>query len=442
MVRIIVAALAAVALVSCGGGGPDASLSPAPQAELLKAKNVSPNPTLVAQPVSLVNTTTAGDQVLRSIGATSDGGTVVAWISSGPALYLQAYDSAGARTGAQTAIPLDVGAPTPAAAAQAIQASAVAVLSDGSVVVVYRVSRSTDQTGGTVLTKTGVYFQRFDVNGVQLLGETEVASRQDVVNSRTPAMNLLTATALSDGGFVVGWAVSRFSAQFGSISTLALRWFDSQGQLVGSPVEVGDFPALTYGIVADLHGGFTLSTSQMDNFFRTEFSVFHYAADHVFQQIVAPRFDVVLLLPLDGGFVWFAAAGGAATAQMLDAQGAPIGPPTLVPSMPSAARELADGTYVAIFSAGGALTAQRFAPDGTVMGESVAIQSAGAIPAVVALADTGFAAAWTAASATGDSDVYTQRFVERSTDRKKACLDGAKGLRGHERKAFMNACLA
>ena len=447
MVRIVFVVLSVAALVSCGGGGggdgTDATLPASPQAQqLLKARNVPSTAPLVAGPVSVVNTTTAGDQVLRSIGATSDGGYVVAWISSGSTLYTQAYDSAGAKAAAQTPIPLDVGAATQAAAAQAVQASAVAVLNDGTVVVVYSVSRNTDQPGGTVLTRTGVYFQRFDANGVQLAGETEVASREDVVNYRTPVTNQLTATALSDAGFVVGWAVSGFSAQFGSISTLSLRWFDSQGRPVGSPVEVGQFPALTYDVVADPRGGFTLSTSELDNFFKTEVSAFHYDANHGFQQIVAPRFGAALLLPVEDGYVLFDGGADGVTAQMLDSQGSPVGTPTAFASMPIAARELADGSNVAILHAGGGFAAQRFARDGTPIGEPLAIDSNAAMPTVVALADTGFAAAWSAASANGDSDVYTQRFVERFSDRKKACLNAAKGLKGQQRKAFVDACMA
>ena len=107
------------------------------------------------------------------------------------------------------------------------------------------------------------------------------------------------------------------------------------------------------------------------------------------------------------------------------------------------ARELADGTYVAIWPADGGFVAQRFAADGTRIGKPLAIASSGAVPAVVALADTGFSAVWSASSGNGDGDgdVFTQRFVERLSDRKKACLDSAKGLKGQERKAFVDACM-
>ena len=206
-------------------------------------------------------------------------------------------------------------------------------------------------------------------------------------------------------------------------------------------MEVGDFPALSYSIAADNHRGFTLSTSQMDNFFNTDVSAFHYDANHVFQQLVAPRHGAALLLPLEAGYVLFESDGAGASAQILDNQGNPTGAARSVPSVPVAARELADGTYVAIWPAGAGFSAQRFAAEGTPLGEPLAIDSNGGTPAIVALADGGFAVAWTAAGMAGDTDVFTQRFVERFSDRKKACLNSAKGLKGQERKAFVNACL-
>jgi hypothetical protein len=445
MFRIFWAALAALVLVSCGGGGGGdggtSSAAPAsPSSVLLKAK-VPTIPGLVAQPVSVVNTpTTQG--TLRAIGAASDGGYVVAWFSGSSSIYLQAYDSSGATSGAQTKIDLEIAARTLDDSRRAIQAASVAVLDDGTVVVVYRVTRDVDLLDGTFRTVTGVFFQLFDANGNLLKGETEIVSQEEPQNTlRGPFLNPPTPVALSGGGFVVGTAVSFFSAQFGSTSTLSLRWFDSQGQPAGSPVEVGTFPQLTYSIVADTHGGFTLSTSQLDNFFRMEFSVFHYDTNHVFQQIVAPQFARALLLPLQGGYVLFTSAGAGATAQILDNQGSPIGAPTTLPAMPIAARELADGTYVAIWPTDEGFVAQRFAAGGTFIGGPLAIASNGAVPAVVALADTGFSAAWSAASGNGAGDVLTQRFTERFSERKKACLDSAKGLKGQERKAFMDACM-
>jgi len=111
--------------------------------------------------------------------------------------------------------------------------------------------------------------------------------------------------------------------------------------------------------------------------------------------------------------------------------------------MPFDVRELADGSYILFWRTGLALTAQRFAANGSAMGDLLTPQAPlGTVPEVAVLADVGFALAWSAIGTAADTDVFTQRFIEVLSTRKKACLESAKGLRGHERKAFMAACLA
>jgi hypothetical protein len=440
MFRILSAALAALVLVSCGGGGgADSTLSSA----ALQAKRASTDSTLVAEPVSMVNTLpTKG--TLRDVGATNDGGYVVAWHSGSSTIFIQAYDSTGAKAGAQTPLQLEIVARTLDDSRRAIQAALVTVLNDGTVVVVYRVTRDI-LLNGFVETITGIYFQRFDANGVRLMGETEIVSQPEPpLAPRAPFLGLPTATALSGGAFVVAWTVGHPAINSPTNFSLTLRWFDSQGQPQGSPVQAAAFPELRLtGMEADAHGGVTLSGSYLDAQFRfTQYAVWHYDANHILQPTVAPGLSPMLLLHLESGYVLFTNGTGNPTAQILDNQGSPIGTPTPIPFMPIAARELADGSYVAIGSVGGTFMAQRFAADGTPLGEPSAIDSHGAVPRVAALADTGFAAAWTGAGATGDTDVFAQRFVEKFSERKKACLNSAKGLKGQERKAFMSACLA
>lgn len=135
--KLIFVLCIALGLVACGGGGGASSDATRASAEALKAKVMVPDPTLAAQAVSLVNTTTAGDQAFRSIGALNDGGYTVAWISDNTTLFIQRYDSAGNKVGGETAVPLSVagtpGACLPSACdpAVAIRESSVAVLSDG-----------------------------------------------------------------------------------------------------------------------------------------------------------------------------------------------------------------------------------------------------------------------------------------------------------------------
>ena len=449
MSKIICAALAALVLASCGGGGAggagtaDSAASASATSQAMKAKIFVPDPTLAAQQIVLASNSPVGNQVVRSVGATTDGGYTVAWLFGASTLVIQHFDSFGAKDGAETPLALTVQAPTEAAAAQAIASSSVAVLTDGSVVVEYRVSRNTDQPNGTVSTRTGVFIQRFGADGAQLLGETEVAFRDEVVTSRSPFITNLQVAALADGGFVVGWTVARFAVQSGTISTLSLQRYDNQGQPVGGAVQVGDFPALAYSIAPDAQGGFTLYTSQLDVTFTPLFSVTHYDATMAATPIVAPGPGAAFLLPLEAGYVLFTSDAAGSSRQMLDSQGNPVGQPTQLAFMPLDARELADGSYVVFWRTSGNFTvfSQRFAADGSPMGDTLTLQTDGLLPQVAALADVGFALAWSAAGVAVDTDVFTQRFIEVLSNQKKVCLDDARGLKGQERKAFMNACL-
>ena len=96
MKKIILACIVLV-LSACGGGTGDGSLSGPPDQVL--ARKIPLDRSFVPGEVLLVNTTTAGQQVLRSTGATSDGGYTVAWISNDDPLFLQHYDGAGQKLG-------------------------------------------------------------------------------------------------------------------------------------------------------------------------------------------------------------------------------------------------------------------------------------------------------------------------------------------------------
>lgn len=443
MLGTLFAAVSALALISCGGGGapsaPDASV-PA-QAVLASARGNVPTG-LVAGEVSVVNSVTAGDQTLRTIGATSDGGSVVVWQSPGPTLLLQVYGDAGEKSGPPVVIPIDIGAATATAAARAIEQSSVAVLSDGSVVVLYRVARLVELGGGLVQSVTGLYFQRFGVNGVQLTPETQVVAQPDA-GPKSPFIAQAGAVPLSDGGFTVAWTVAHFAVQFNSISTLSMRWFDGEGQPAGSPTEVGTFPELIYTVVADLHGGLALTLVRTDNFYGRDSEVLHYDASHTFVEVVTPTLRTILLLPLEDADLLFAGDGSGATEQLLDRQGVPLGAAQPVASVPLAARELADGTYVTLRSAGnGAFTLEWFAADMTPLAAPLTIANRGVLPQLAPLADPAFAVAWTGPSANTGTDVYAQRFEESSNGAKKACLNSAREhhLTGRARKSFMEVC--
>lgn len=457
MKNIIFAFFVCLVLVACGGGGePVAATS-----ELLSAKPANTpsaerhkdsHAALVAQEISLVNTTTAGQQSLRSIGALPDGGYAVAWISDNDALYMQRYDSAGGKTGGETLIPLatQTGEDLPFI----ITNSSMAVLTDGSVVVAYAAHTDMIQPSGTVLTHTGIYIQRFDTNGVQVMVETELASLTRVVHRRSQNLGDTRTVALADGGFVVGWTFFEPNSVAGVRNTFYNQRFDNQNQPVTGPVVIGQPGAIfsAYSFSADPRGGYILSYFEIDpnNYPKDLVTVTHYDANQTAKVIVPPTPSPVLLLPLEGDrYVLYATNSGGAYRQFLDSAGNPVGEPTPVSAMPNAARELVDGSYVVFWLAQGNFTAQRFDSSGAPMGDVFPILTNGAVPSVVALAYGGFAMAWSTETAPNDLDVYTQRFIEvldkdqaARRAKRKACLDDAKGMRGHERKAFMETCLA
>jgi hypothetical protein len=314
------------------------------------------------------------------------------------------------------------------------------VLRDGSVVVLYLITRNVTTPDGYPSTSTGVFFQIFSANGMQVVPETEVVSLP-YAGPRGPIVGHSGLVALSDGGFAVASYIAYYLTGYGSTQSVSLQWFNGRGQPVGSPVGVGGFRGHLEAPVADAHGGLVFYAMRTDPPQTLKYMAFHYGSDHVLAQtIVGPQYIPILLLPLEDGYVLFTGA----TMQMLDTQGNPVGEVTAVASLPFAARELADGNFVVVRFADGVYTAQLFANDGTSLGKAVPISSNGAAPAVAALAAPAFVAAWSANSASGDSDVYVQRFSEKISEHRKACLDSAKdrGLKGRERKAFVDACMA
>lgn len=441
------AALLILGLAACGGGGGggeagSAALAPSAAKQMSTAKKA--NPTLVAQPVSLVNTTTAGDQSLRAIGALSDGGYTVAWIS-GTTLSMQRYDSAGNKTGTETPIQLVVNPRD--TASQVLAASSVAVLTDGTVVVAYAVRRTSLDPNTPNVSEDAVYMQRFDADGVQILPETLIASLVDTDPRRPTTFGSVQVVPMPDGGYVVGWGTFRTSATVGSVNTFSTERFNNQNQPVGGIVNIA--PAgvslAQYRIVADTDadGGYTLYWSGTGPDFQpTGLNVTHYDANQVATPILTGWMGNALLLALeDGRYVLYTSdAMGGVYSQFLDSAGAPVGEKTATPFMPVAAQLLADGSYVVFWTAtSGGMTAQRYDANGQAMGDLLTLQTSGTQRQVVGLADGGFAVAWTAQGA--DLDVYTQRFIEAAGSQRKACLDAAKGMKGQARKAFMTACL-
>jgi hypothetical protein len=344
-------------------------------------------------------------------------------MSDNAALFIQRYDGAGNKIGTEVSVPLVIQSGNANVSALAFQNSSIAVLSNGDVVVAYTVNRDASPSPtGPSITNRSIYIQRFDANGVQVLPETAVVSREEQIFNRSPFFSNIKAVALADGGFVVSWefgGLGLVNTVLTGVEELFHRRYDRQSQPVGGIVSVGRFVDLTYSLTADASGGYTLSMTHDDEstvaagtIANRVVSVVHDNAADTATQIVAPRPGTALLLPLRSDrFVLFTSDASGVSRQFLDSAGNPVGAATGVSSMPVAATELADGSFVVFSPAGGGgFTAQRFDANGGALGDAVSVDAIVSQPGVASLTGGALALAWTATLA-GDADVFTQRVL-------------------------------
>jgi hypothetical protein len=429
-------------LAGCGGGGSSTGSGLTPEA--LVARSSPPGQAakapaaLVPQPLSLVNTITAGNQTGRAIGATADGGYTVVWDGS---LSMRHYQSNGHAAAPETALQFVAG--TGGSSSSQVTSTSVAVLEDGSVVVAYGVTRTFAPDRAPTVTTAGLYLQRFGPDGAQILPETQLYNLQIGDPRRTTTVQDVQALAMPGGGYVLGWTLSSVSATVGLLNTFMTQFFDAQNQPVGAGMGLGGIN-MRARIVADGLGGYTLYWSGLRSDFRpTGLNVEHYDATQTKLSVLSAWPEGALLLPLDDGryLLYTSSTATGTSRQVLDSSGAAQGPAMPVAHMPVLASLLADGTYVAAWPTdAGGLDAQRFDMQGTPIGDVLALPAdATTRHLITPLSDGGFAAAWTTAGASGDLDVYTQSFLE-APDR-KTCLTNARGLRGQARKAFIANCL-
>jgi hypothetical protein len=389
------------------------------------------------QPASLVNTTTAGQQVFDSIGAQSDGGYTAAWSDNNTAVAIQRYDSAGGKVGTEVSIPFS------RLTTSAVNNSAVTVLRDGSVVVVY------ETTVPPGIAAEALSFQRFDANGAQLSGETTVLPRISNLPDGPPMPGRAAprAAALADGGFVVTWNTYSEDPQ-AIFVTVSKQRYDSKAQPVGGVVFVTRYTnarGVSQLLVADREGGYTLTmfgvNNPVQNFPAT--TVIHFDAADAATTIVAlaqlsptpssKGLGDYLLLPLAGDrFVLFTREfnfddhgfprtdSPGILRQFLDSAGNPVGDATRIASMPVDAIELADGSFVVFTQDGAAaLNAQRFDASGGALGDPVPVNAVFRTNApffatgrgVAALSGGALALGWSATPPGGDADVFTQRVL-------------------------------
>ena len=166
-----------------------------------------------------VNSTTANDQLNPSVAALADGGYVMSWMSSaqdgsGWGIYAQRYGASGASVGGEVRV-------NSTTVNDQID-PAISALSDGGYVVSWT---SFDQDGSSY----GIYAQRYDASGAAVGGEVRV-NATTFGSQQQPAIS-----ALSDGGYVVSWTSY---GQDGSADGIYAQRYGASGAAVGGEVRV------------------------------------------------------------------------------------------------------------------------------------------------------------------------------------------------------------
>jgi hypothetical protein len=213
-------------------------------------------PDFNAGALSLVNTTTAGDQAPPLVAGLAGGGYVVTWFSSADQnVYAQQYDAAGSRVGAETTV----------AHAGPGTASGLAGLAGGGYVVLF--------TEGGAGGPTSVLAQRMDASGHAVGGPAVVASSAD--GSLPLAGD--SVEALPDGGWLVTFHSEYMPPSPIENGTEYAQRFDASGAAVGGPLTLaqtsGDLHTSTavlpdgewvtaYNQFVNYHDGLVAATGQ------------------------------------------------------------------------------------------------------------------------------------------------------------------------------------
>lgn len=200
----------------------------------------------------LVNTSTSGNQADASAAALSSGSYVVTWTDRGAPgngsslIKAQIFDASGAKNGPEFLVN------STNAGVSSVESS-VTTLTNGNFAVAWHESVS----GGA----SGHRIQIFTAAGVVIGSQISVPSSFDGIQAG-PVL-----TALSDGGFVLGWKAN-YGTQFdGSGSGIFVQVFDANANPVGGPelvnTQLGGDQVLP-SILALADGGFVVNWTDLN----------------------------------------------------------------------------------------------------------------------------------------------------------------------------------
>ncbi|WP_223589011.1 calcium-binding protein [Pseudomonas sp. A-R-19] len=374
-----------------------------------------------------VNTTT-GKNSEPSLTALKDGGYIVAWSDQGTSftdyIYTQRYNASGVKVGA----PALVNKVTNSAQ----EDPSITALANGGYVVAWQSDTFDDMSD--------IAAQVYNANGVKVGGEF-------IVNTtRMGEQDSAQITSLKDGGFVVSWASF---GQDGSGWGSYLQRYDASGVKVGVETRVAtttlseqDDSTVTGladgGIMAVWEGNgtgdasgifgqrFKADGSKSGGEIRINTSVADDQTDPVVKVLSSGNYVVTWQsAPNDGDGNDETDAPGDIYAQLFNAAGVKVGVETRVNTTIAGNQEepnitaMTDGGYLVTWAGQGTgdvngIFCQRFNASGVKVGTETRINTTTTdnqlFSQVTALADGGYVVAWESSKASGQVDVYTQRF--------------------------------
>ncbi|MGF6198149.1 beta strand repeat-containing protein [Pseudomonas laurylsulfatiphila] len=374
-----------------------------------------------------VNTTT-GKNSEPSLTALKDGGYIVAWSDQGTSftdyIYTQRYNASGVKVGG----PALVNSVTNSAQ----EDPTITALANGGYVVAWQSDTFDDMSD--------IAAQIYNANGVKVGSEF-------IVNTTTMGMqDSAQITALSDGGFVVSWSSY---GQDGSGWGGYLQRYNASGAKVGVETRVAtttlsdqDGPTVTGladgGIMVVWEGNGKDDTAGIfGQRFKADGSKSG-AEVRINTRVADDQTDPVVKVLSSGNYVvtWQSApddgdgndetdAPGDIYAQLFNAAGVKVGAETLVNTTTTGNQEepnvtaMMNGGYLVTWAGQGigdanGIFSQLFNASGVKVGTETRINTTTTdnqlFSQVTALADGGYVVAWESSKASGQVDVYTQRF--------------------------------
>lgn len=386
-------------------------------------------PALVPGPVQVVDATESGARQVRAVGPLASGGHAVVWAArdsadaSQPwALWVQAFDAAGAKSG--PAARLDIGQDVH----DPLNVSA-AVFPEGHVAVGYLATRRPDPVYPGSF-QASAYTAVYDLSGSPLasprLLDTLVT---DLFNPRSDRLGgPVEMAAGRDGSYLVAWRFNPGS-YLGRQPTFRIQRLAADAEPLDwrihlnrsfLPSDLAPFDRLRLTMLDE--GGWVASFAD----FALGLGVFgHVVQNDVARPLHVPEFGTLgagswVLDLRRHGSVLFADQRGTAPGQVIapysmhfDRLGREQEPVVSLPAIPDAAAALRGGDYVALWRVDGPtpfFNAQRYTPTGVARGMPLQVHAQPGLE-LAGLRRGGMAVAWVE-TGEGLTRVLSQRFEE------------------------------